>query len=182
MQKAIIYVLTAILALMPAMVHAQNSGLPYIVEIATVENDNLGAVTSQLMDIPKGDEHNYYICLGQMGFGNDIVQINLDPFFFLFIPLGNTIEEARATMEEMQKLYKSPSLTTSETQGCLAVGFPVEELETVTLTHRKAFLSNTLEFSIERDGYLRVTYLNKSDFNSLLNGLKFYKKLHPKLQ
>ena len=37
-----------------------------------------------------------------------------------------------------------------------------------------------LEVSVKRDDLIRATYINKSSLGALLNGLKFYKKLHPK--
>ena len=40
-------------------------------------------------------------------------------------------------------------------------------------------IENKLQFVIERDGYERVAYLPKSEFNSLLRGLKFHGKLYP---
>ena len=38
-----------------------------------------------------------------------------------------------------------------------------------------------LEFSLQREGYIRATYVDKSDLNTLLGGTKFHKKLHPAL-
>jgi hypothetical protein len=37
-----------------------------------------------------------------------------------------------------------------------------------------------LEFSLERDGYIRATTVSKSDLSALVSGAKFYRKIHPK--
>ena len=43
----------------------------------------------------------------------------------------------------------------------------------------KKIVTNQLQFVIERDGYQRVAYISKSDFGTLLRGLKLHGKLHP---
>lgn len=63
---------------------------------------------------------------------------------------------------------------------CRAAAFPTDERETVTITTRKVMLSRKLEFSLQREDYIRATYISKSDFASLVGSLKFYRKLHPK--
>ena len=41
------------------------------------------------------DFDQYYLEVGNMGVGGEVIQINFDPVFVLFIPLGSTIEEAQ---------------------------------------------------------------------------------------
>ena len=67
----------------------------------------------------------------------------------------------------------------SEIQGSFKPFFPTEETETVQVYKFKLLFENKLQFVIERDGYERVAYLPKSEFNSLLRGLKFHGKLYP---
>lgn len=66
-----------------------------------------------------------------------------------------------------------------EIQGSFKPFFPTEETETVQVYKFKLLFENKLQFVIERDGYERVAYLPKSEFNSLLRGLKFHGKLYP---
>ena len=82
-------------------------------------------------------------------------------------------------MEELKTLYKEPKGTMREIQGSFKPFFPTEETETVQVYRHQPLLTNQLQFVIERDGYQRVAYLAKSDFNSLLRGLKFHGKLYP---
>ena len=48
----------------------------------------------------------------------------------------------------------------------------------------KIHLSPTPTFErvkrLEREGYIRAAHINKAEFNSLVSGVKFYKKLHKK--
>ena len=53
-------------------------------------------------------------------------------------------------------------------------------METVKISFRRPLLSKLLEFSLEREGYIRSAHIGKSDFGSLVRGVKFYHKLHPK--
>ena len=59
-------------------------------------------------------------------------------------------------------------------------GYPDKDRETVVVTHRKPLLQHLIEFAIHRNGYIRATYISKSEFGSLVSGVKFYRKLHPK--
>ena len=81
----------------------------------------------------------------------------------------------------MQDIFKEPVNSSIEWQGSLAFGFPNDQLETVTVTYRRPFIMKKLEFSLQREGYIRATYVDKSDLNTLLGGTKFHKKLHPAL-
>ena len=122
----------------------------------------------------------YYADLGTMGFGDHNVQIMLDPLFRLFIKLGDNLDEAIATMEQLVDQVKAAKGTTIEMPGYFSVGIPNTEPEMVTIITRKPFLSRYLECSLEREGYLRVATVHKSDLKSLLFSLKTYRKFHPK--
>jgi hypothetical protein len=124
----------------------------------------------------------YYLSLGNLGVGTDILQVSADPVYELFIPLGNTLDEVIAKMEEIKSFYKLPRLETREISGCFAIACPNDNLLTVTITSRKLLASKILEFSLPTDasGIVRATHIYKSNFGSLLTGVKIYKKIHPK--
>ena len=136
---------------------AQSSKLPVVKDIVVIENENTGQAVS-VVNIPLD---------------------GVDPVYRLYIPLGNNITDAVAAMEELKTLYKEPKGTMREIQGSFKPFFPTEETETVQVYRHQPLLTNQLQFVIERDGYQRVAYLAKSDFNSLLRGLKFHGKLYP---
>jgi len=175
MKKAIILFVALFCA---AGLLAQTSELPTVIDIVSVEDENTGD-SVEIVNIPVEGVNYYWLHLGEMGIGNRTVQINLDPVYQLYIPLGENITGAVATMEELKTLFKEPNGTTREIQGSFKPFFPGENLETVKVIKYKPLLTNQIQFVIERDGYLRVTYISKSDFNSLLRGLKLHGKLHP---
>lgn len=157
---------------------AQTSKPPTVIDIVSVEDENTGD-SVEIVNIPVEGVNYYWLHLGEMGIGNKTVQINLDPVYQLYIPLGENITGAVEAMEELKTLFKEPNGTTREIQGSFKPFFPGENLETIKAIKYKPLLTNQIQFVIERDGYLRVTYISKSDFNSLLRGLKLHGKLHP---
>lgn len=175
MKKALIILL---LALMPLFASAQDSAIPLRMEIAKLEAND-GQVELEAFQFIKNGEKSYYLSVGHLGVGDEIVQIQFDPLFELFIPLGDTLEEAIDTMEDMKDYFGKPSSEKFEMDGCLAVGFPTNDLQTVTIVPRRVFLTRNLIFKLEYDGFERNTYVPRSSFVSILSGLKFYKKLHP---
>ncbi len=144
------------------------------------DNGNDGVGRMELFCMPKGSQKSYYLSVGNLGLGDDIVQVYLDPAFELFIPLGNTLDEAQTRLEQMKALFDRPKGTSMEVQGCLDFGFPGNDFETVTVTHTRALFTRQLKFSMNHDGYLRATYIPRSDIKSLISSLKFYRKIHPK--
>ena len=173
---------------------AQKSQIPQRNEIVTIETENdLGNISSvlellvggedirEIFDVPSEDGfHHYYLSVGHLGFGDETVQLMFDPAFELFIPLGDTLDEALISLDKLQDLFKQPKGTSMQVQGCLSLGTPGDKLETVTVTYRKPLLSKMLEFTVQRDGYIRSSHVQKGDFSSLIGGVKFYRKLHPK--
>ena len=158
---------------------AQESQIPQALEIAQVETDS-GFTAYQVLDIPADGLHHYFLDVGTLGFGDEIIQVNIDPLFRLYIPLGDTLAEAREKLEELKDFYKAKPGTSFQLTGSLAPMLPGDVLEPVTVTSRKILLSRSLEFSVERDGYIRATYVQRSDFNTLVGAVKFYSKIHPK--
>ena len=157
---------------------AQTSTLPIVKEIVSIENENTGE-TMEIVNIPIDGVNRYFLHVGNMGIGDKVVQINLDPVYRLYIPLGNNITDAVAYMEDLKTLFKEPKGTMREIQGSFKPFFPTEETDTVQVYKYKFLLSSKLQFVIERDGYDRVAYIAKSEFNALLNGLKLHGKMYP---
>ena len=149
-------------------------------ELATLETELGGYETASLEVFKMNDTGTYWLSVGHLGIGSDLVQLQFDPVFELFIPLGDTLEDALTKMKELQAFYKKPRLSTMEVQGCLAALYPGEDFETVTVTSRKLLTTSILSFSVTREDFVRSTYISKSDFGSLVFSLKAYKALHPK--
>lgn len=149
-------------------------------EVATVETEIGGFETAELEVFQMHDTGAYWLSVGHLGIGSDLIQLQFDPVFELFIPLGNSLEEALAKMKELQAFYKKPRLSAMEVQGCLAAMYPGENLEPVTITSRRLLGTKILSFSLQRDDLVRATYITKADFGSLVFSLKAYKALHPK--
>lgn len=158
---------------------AQESKIPQMLEIVQVENDAVN-LSYEVLNIPKDGVNHYYLDMGTLGIGDEVIQVHVDPLFRLFIPLGNSLEGALEKMIMIKDQFQKAPGSFIEVEGCLAAAFPTDELETVTITTRKLMLSRKLEFSLQREDYIRATYISKSDFASLVGSLKFYRKLHPK--
>ena len=173
--------ITLLIAAMPALASAQVlQKASQRLELAVVETEIGGHETAQLEVFKMNDTGTYWLSVGHLGIGSDLVQLEFDPVFELFIPLGNSLEEALAKMKELQAFYKNSRLSTMEVQGCLSALYPGENLEPVTITSRRLLTSKILSFSVQRDDFVRATYISKSDFGSLVFSLKAYKTLHPK--
>ncbi len=175
-------IITLVLACLTVFTFAQNSSVLRprieIAEINSEENHNNMEVFYMNDESPRV----YYLSLGNLGIGGDLVQVDFDPVFELFIPLGGTITEAIAKMEEIKAFYKMPRLEKTEINGCFAVGYPNDKLAPVTVTSRRFLARKVLEFSLptETEGLVRATHIYKGDLSGLLTSLKIYKKLHPK--
>ena len=170
-----------LLAAIPALTSAQGTKIPQRLELFQMESEENGSVESlEVFNMPKDGVNQYFLSVGHLGFGDEVIQIQFDPLYELFIPLGGTLTEAIENLTEMQKLFKTQVGTSMESTGCLALAFPNDNRETVKITYRKFLLSRMLEFSVQREGYIRAAHLRKGDFNSLVRGVKLYSKLHPK--
>lgn len=168
-------------------VFAQETKIPQRLELVTVDLE-LGDEDSflsteenlEVFNMPVDGVNHYYLSVGHLGIGDDIIQFNIDPIFELFIPIGDTVAEAQEYLQGLQALFKGPKGKNMEIEGCLSAAFPNGNMEKVTVTYQRVLLTNLLEFSVERQGYTRATHIPKSQFNSLVRSLKFYRKLHPK--
>lgn len=154
----------------------QNKVLRQRMEISQIEIND-GQLTLEVFQME--DNGQYYLSVGHLGIGDDIIQINFDPIFELFIPLGGTLAEAVETLEQLKEFYKESPGTSMEMKGCLCAAYPNDEWETVTVTSRKFILTKLLEYSVKRDDLIRATHIPRSDFASLVGGVKLYQKIHP---
>lgn len=159
------------------MVFAQETAIPQRLELVQVGEDDDTAL--EVFNVPQEGQNRYYLSVGNLGIGDEVIQINFDPLFELFIPLGNTLDEAMEKLELLKETCKADAGTTIEIDGCLALGVPNENLETVTVTARRFLFSRLLAFSVERDGYIRATHVSRSSINSIVSSLKLYRKIHP---
>ncbi len=176
--KKVLFILS--LLLMPFMASAQNTILSQVDEIAQVE-DGDGNTVLNVINLPENGQNHYWLSVGNLGVGNKIVQIQIDPAFELFLPLGDNLTDAVDAVEELFKQSKEPRGTTVKRQGCLVFAVPSQDkLEEVTVTSRKVLFSRDLEFMLERDGYTRITYVSKSHLSTLNKGMKFYARFHDK--
>ena len=160
-----------------AGVFAQETRLPRIDEIAEVETDD--QVVLALFSMPQDEGNLYFLNVGTLGIGDEIIQVRFDPLFQLFIPLGETLTEAIGTLEQLQAHFLQPKGSVMEIEACFAPAFPNENREMAKVTSRRFLFTHQLEFSIEREGYLRATTVSRSDFNSLLGSARFYRTFHP---
>lgn len=179
------FFLTLALAFVAIAGFSQNKVLRPRIEIAQLENDTaIDAIEMEVFYMNDEDPRMYYLSLGHLGVGTDIVQIDFDPAFELFVPLGGTLQEAIAKMEEIKTWFKEDRLTEKELTGLFSVAYPTGDPVTITVTSRRLLASKILEFSLPTgsEGIVRATHISKTEFGSLLSTLKIYKKIHPKQQ
>ena len=117
-------------------------------EIVKTETEVIGTFNTELEVFYMNDENPrmYYASLGNLGIGGNIVQLEFDPIFELFIPLGGTLEEAVAKLEEIKGFFKMPKKSSTELSGHFSVAYPTGDPVTVTVTRRQG-ISKLLEFS-----------------------------------
>lgn len=176
--KKVLSIIAALTLTVAAFAQTQGSILRQTLEIAEVEIND-GQVSLSVFNMPEDGQNHYYLCVGTLGIGDDFVQLQIDPLFQLFIPLGETLAEAQAKLEGYKALAKEPAGTEEETVGCLALGNPsTGTLEPVYVTSRRFLAQKLVEFSVHRNGYVRATHVGRSDIGSLLVAVKLYRKIH----
>ncbi len=163
--------------LLSASLFAQTWTLPAVREIATIEKQD-GSLY-HLVNIPSGDENRYYVDFGKMSMGDNIFSITVNPVENLYIFLGNNLTDAIAKLQEIKDLCSMEKGESTEILGSYSL-LPSEDLEEITVTRYQYSLGKKLQFSIQKDDYMVVTYVSRGDISSLLSQLKFHKKLHPK--
>ena len=158
---------------------AQKRGIPDLREVAEVERED-GRLVLEVVNLHKDGVNHYFLNVGRIATGNKIIQIEMDPFHCLYIPLGSGLDEAVQVMERIKGLFKEANGTSMDLQGTYGLLLPGKHLERIILTKNKFLLANQIEFRLDREGPVMCTYVAKSDFSSLLSSVKFYRKLHPK--
>jgi len=151
-------------------------------EVVETSSDEDGDTALSVFYMNDESPRVYYLSLGHVGVGSDVIQVNVDPVSELFIPLGGNLDEAIGKMQEILEYYKMPRQQSTEMTGSFAALYPKpDEPLALTVTSRAFLLTKLLEFSFpaNTEGLLRVTHVARSDFNALLSSLKFYKRLHP---
>lgn len=157
---------------------AQKYDITKLVDIAEVESGDQSILS--VFSIPdETGQATCFLCVGSMGLGDEIIQIDVDPINKLFIPLGLTRAEIMETLEGLRQHFEEPAGTSVEVTGCFAPAIPNENRETVTVTSRKVLFSKKLEFKIERDGVTRATYVSRSDFKNLMVNVKLNQRWLP---
>ena len=142
--------ITLLLAVIPMMASAQIlEKAAQRSEIATVETELEDVPTTELQVFRMDNDGTYWLSVGHLGVGIDIIQIQFDPVYELFIPLGNTLDEALETLSDLQAFYKKPKQSAMEVQGCLAAIVPNDNLEPVTVTSRRLLGTKILSFSVK---------------------------------
>lgn len=181
MKKALRFFAVVLLAVLPFVASAQNNKIfREVKQLADVEL-NGGDAHIYVISLPEDGRDHYYLSVGRMSLGNEVVQVQVDPLSVLYIPLGDSLKDALAKLEEMKALLKKEVGSSIETPGCLCVAYPSDENpEAVTVSHYRPLLEHQLEFRIDRENYILAAFIGGSDFKSLVSSVKFYKRLHPK--
>lgn len=171
---------TLAIACVTVLAFAQNSSiLRPRMEIAEIEENE--SVVLDVFYMNDESPRVYYLSVGNLGIGNNVIQIGFDPAFELFIPLGGTLDEAILALNELKAFCKQPKKSTMEIQGLFSVAYPTGEPVTITVTSRRFIFSKILEFSLptESEGIVRATHVSRAKFNSIISSVKIYKALHP---
>lgn len=173
------FITTLALACVTVTMFAQSSLLRPRLEITAIgDEDN---VNQEVFYMADESPRVYYLSVGNLGIGSNIIQVGFDPVYELFIPLGGSLDEAIATLNGLKDFCKQPRLSTMEIQGFFSVANPSGDPVTITVTSRRRLFTKLLEFSLptSSDGLVRATYVTRCNFRSLVGGVKFYKAIHP---
>ena len=170
--------LIVLCATMPFFSYAQNlkekiSQKKEIVELESDEDNK--NIPLEIFAMKSPDSTQFYLSVGPLGVGDNVLQVQFDPLFELFIEIGQTLADAEQTLYKIQNMYDQEGVS-MQLNGCLNVGFPNKDIEPVTITRKNFVLTKYLEFSVVRDGYVRATSVPKSDFNSLMLTYKLNRK------
>lgn len=174
MRKAVTLLVSAVLSI---GLYASNSSFPVIYDITKVGE---GADEQSVVNMPRDGVNDYYLFVGPMGIGNDVISVQVDPVNHLFVPLGNTLVDALARLEEIKALFDNPVGTVTQMDAGFGPLVPDANPKTLRVTRQRVIFTNQLQFALDFPEYVRTAYLTRSDLNSLISGVKFYSKLHPK--
>ena len=145
MNRIITIIVALLLAAAPTIASAQGGKVFRQTKVIFENEVNEGELRLSVFSIPENGQDHYFAALGNLGIGDDIIQFNIDPVSVLYIPLGSTLSEAQAKLEEIKALLKQPVDASMEVPGCLAVGFPDDEYEAYRTARKllKKFENNT---------------------------------------
>ena len=170
------------MALAATLVYAQNpSILRPRIEIVSASDEDSGPGL-EVFYMGDEDPRMYYLSLGYLAIGSEMVQVYIDPLTELFVPLGGTVEEALARLEEIKDLFKMLKGQAADIETLVSMFYPGGDTVTARVVARKFLVSKVLEFSIPtgEEGLVRAAFVGKSDLGGLIVSLKLYRKIHPK--
>lgn len=178
MKKLIITVSVILAATFAANAQSLDlSRLSKRMEITTIEDDDI--IKYEIFSMEDEGQKHYFISLGNVFYGDEIIQI-AEPVRELFVPIGDSVPQAQATLQEWQTLFKEkPRSKTFTVDGCVSLGVPGSKFEPVTISYYKSLFTRYLEFRIHRDGYIGTASISKSDLSSLVTSLKIEHRLRP---
>lgn len=180
MKKRILSAICCIAAMLlgTGLLKAQKPALQARATIASVEDETSQYEVFPLI-MPDGSKQ-YYLSLGNVFVGDHKIGVDV-PVAELFVYLGANLNETLSTMEEIKTWFKEPVDTEHHVGGRLAIGQPDGTLEEIEVeTSKGLFGGKYLEFEVERSGADLYATIGKANFSSLVSGVKFYRKLHPK--
>ena len=85
-------IITLLMAATPLLASAQViEKAAQRLELAKVETEEGSISTSEIEVFKMNDNGTYWLSVGGLGIGTDLIQLQFDPVYELFIPLGNNI-------------------------------------------------------------------------------------------
>lgn len=97
--------------------------------------------------------------------------------------LGETLSEAKASLEGILALFSEPSGTTKDYASRMAVGSMILEKGVATAVVKSRFLAGKrLSFFYTNSRYTTETYLRKSVAKSLVELINEYMAIHPEVK
>ena len=183
MKRILLVVAVAMMATMVAQ--AQNIPVGMRMEIGDTDSDD----SEYSIFSYKDDEETfgYYLGLGRVKnyvsiFRDDISDMALEDIKETCVCLGNTYEEAMATLGDILDLFDKDVNTTVEFQCRAATGGERlgEPATSTCIVQKKPLGGKRLLFQFNCGKRQAHTYLTKSVVKELRTELKIDKKLHPK--
>ena len=86
-------IITLLMAATPLLASAQViEKAAQRLELAKVETEEGSISTSEIEVFKMNDNGTYWLSVGGLGIGTDLIQLQFDPVYELFIPLGNNLD------------------------------------------------------------------------------------------
>ena len=167
---------SVLLSLVAVGASAQKINLPQVSTIVEIGDDD--QTLFEVFSTEKDGQNLYYMSMYNVGVDGKILIIR-DPISQIFLHLGTSLDEAIGYLENLKSFFDQEVGFEADVTGSLGIGWPKDEARPVHVCYRR-FVSKFLEFTIEASGDTRISNITKSQLNSTLRSVKFYKKLHPK--